>query len=357
MNNLDILKKELIAQKKEIEGRGGVVNVANLNPSPSEITAGIKTIESPNLTYSTAQEEDVVVGKTFYSGNNSLKTGKLDLEGIIYNTFLYSSTAATTASDVNFTFRAGETKIREYAFYKCKNPLRLTLNEEMEKIETYAFNNCSDVDIVNFSSCESLKQVADYSFTYVETMHKYLSCLPPNLQIIGNRAFGDVAMDGDSIYVPESVTVLGSFAFARNSVRKALVDLRLPSNYSGAMPSNLLTLLSFDCDITLPENVTELNNSFNYRGSFNNVTIPVQCTRFRDTCFGASSTDPDSNFHMKTITFESETPLTFGKNVIATQHLNNGLKIYVPDVAVEYYKVVSNFSQYANYIYPMSQKE
>ena len=357
MSNLDILKKELIAQKKEIEGRGGVVNVANLNPSPSEITAGIKTIESPNLTYSTAQEEDVVVGKTFYSGSNSLKTGTLDLEGIIYNTFLYSSTAATTTSDVNFTFRPGETKIREYAFYKCKNPLRLTLNDEMEKIETYAFNSCSDVDIVNFSSCESLKQVADYSFTYVESMHKYLSCMPPNLQIIGNRAFGDVAMDGDSIYVPDSVTVMGSFAFARNTIRKELIDLKLPTNYSGFMPNNMLLLLSFDCDLVLPANTTEIYNAFNYRGSFNNVTIPANCARLRDTCFGSLSTDPDSDFHMKTMTFEAENPPIFGKNVIGTQHLTNGLKIYVPDVAVEYYKVIANFSQYANYIYPISQKE
>ena len=37
--------------------------------------------------------------------------------------------------------------------------------------------------------------------------------------------------------------------------------------------------------------------------------------------------------------------------------MENGLKIYVPDTAIEEYKVMPGMSMYANYIYPMSEKE
>ncbi len=44
MNSLESLKNELLLQKQAIESLGGKVIVANQNPSPAEITAGIKTI-------------------------------------------------------------------------------------------------------------------------------------------------------------------------------------------------------------------------------------------------------------------------------------------------------------------------
>lgn len=44
MTALEELKQELINQKNAIEDMGGTVIVANLYPSPAEITAGIKTI-------------------------------------------------------------------------------------------------------------------------------------------------------------------------------------------------------------------------------------------------------------------------------------------------------------------------
>ena len=71
MESIDLLKQEILNQKKEIENKGGVVNVANLNPSPAEITAGIKTIEMPNFSSATATEDDVANGKTFYAGDSS----------------------------------------------------------------------------------------------------------------------------------------------------------------------------------------------------------------------------------------------------------------------------------------------
>ena len=44
MNSIEELKQQLILQKKAIEQKGGTVIVNGTNPSPAEITAGIKTI-------------------------------------------------------------------------------------------------------------------------------------------------------------------------------------------------------------------------------------------------------------------------------------------------------------------------
>lgn len=79
MDSLEILKQELLSQKDEIVSKGGTVTVASVNPSPSEITAGIKTIIVPDLTGATATVEDVILGKTFYSGNGTIKTGTKEI--------------------------------------------------------------------------------------------------------------------------------------------------------------------------------------------------------------------------------------------------------------------------------------
>ena len=79
MDNLELIKMELLSQKNAIENKGGTVVVKNVNPSPSEITEGIKTINIPNLSEATATESDVISGKTFYAGNNTLKFGSKEI--------------------------------------------------------------------------------------------------------------------------------------------------------------------------------------------------------------------------------------------------------------------------------------
>ena len=75
MSNIEILKNELISQKQAIEEKGGNVIVKNLNPSPSEITEGIKSISSVDLSLADATESDVKKGKTFYAMDTTLKVG------------------------------------------------------------------------------------------------------------------------------------------------------------------------------------------------------------------------------------------------------------------------------------------
>ena len=106
----------------------------------------------------------------------------------------------------------------------------------------------------------------------------------------------------------------------------------------------------------LEDFVNEISTYFNYNGGFHNITVPSGVI-LRNFCFGGQSALPDSDFYLKTVTFEGESPATIGTKVFAPQNINNGLKIYVPDNSLEAYKNVSNLSLYVDCIFPVSQKE
>ena len=355
MNSIEVLKQELLAQKTAIEEKGGTVSVANLNPSPSEITAAIKNMSSPDLSNATATVQDVKIGKTYYAGDYTLKTGEYDENAILKKVFLYESSVANTTEKVYFTIPEGVTVLRDYAFYKNYNPLVITIGEDTNTFGPYAFSNCDNLEFSNFSTCETLKTIDDFCFVNTTSISKYLDAMPPKLERIGQKAFGDALVDGDSIILPDTVNYMENYTFMV-SQRKCMKNLKLPANYTAALPASGFNYVSFDCDLTFPAGVTSIINNFNYRGSFNNVTIHSGIREVQALAFGSMSSDPLSNYHMKTMTFEGTTVPTFAKNPIGAIHITNGLKIYVPDSVVQEYKNATNFATYASHIYPMSQK-
>lgn len=358
MSNIETLKQELIAQKTAIEAKGGTVSVANLNPSPSEITAGISTIEAPNLTDATATAGDVLVGKTFYAGSNEKKTGSFDLEKLVYGALMFQECSQAYTDKVYLTLAEGQTRIRNNAFRENYNNVVFTFNNEIQDIGDYAFYDCPNFEFTNFSDATNLTTISSYGFYKDTQLSDNLVELPPNLQTIGQAGLAEVATEGASIYLHDNITSLGMYALSHMSAYVKLKDIRFPTNYSNALPTGILQLTSFDCDIRLPDKVYELGTGFNYRGSFNNVSIPSSYKTIKDMCFGAVATDPLSNFHLQSVTFEGVSlPTAIGRNVFATQHLTNGIKIYVPDESIEEYKAIINFANYVNYMYPVSQKE
>ena len=115
MTSFSDLKKELIKQKSAIEKKNGTVLVANTNPSPSEITAGIENIPAIDFTLTNATEEDVRQGKTFYSGNATIKTGSalMNQEEFIA-LFAYPDNTQSHEDKIYFTFPNHITKTRKY---------------------------------------------------------------------------------------------------------------------------------------------------------------------------------------------------------------------------------------------------
>ena len=112
MSSIETLKNELIYQKGAIESKGGTVLVAGTNPSPTEISAGIDSIQAANVGSATATPEDVLEGKTFFAGDNEIKQGTLT----VVNVDLESANASPADVLQGKTFFAGNNVIKEGTF-------------------------------------------------------------------------------------------------------------------------------------------------------------------------------------------------------------------------------------------------
>ncbi len=359
--DIDDLKDELKAQKLAIESKNGVVTVSGTNPSPSEITAGIGTIQMPNMESATATVDDVVFGKTFYSGDLSIKTGNLvPLDNnCISMVYLYTDGLSinTASNRYSYVLPNDITHIRPYAFYGNLNYVDFYFNENVEYINTYAFNNAKNFEFKNFGDMINLYQVAAYGFRDTGNGIN-LSEIPESLKSFGNYSFYNCARDGDSLTIPLGVIDMGSYVFSSYQGRKALTTFTIPPSYTKGLASYMLYNLSFNCDLTTPTGCTAVSQAFNRCGSFNNVTLKTNISKVDNYAFGGMDTDPVSNYHMSSITFERVSPPTIGVNpIFATQHMTNNFKIYVPDQSVSAYKAVANLSRYVDYIHPVSEKD
>ena len=358
-NAIELLKQELLLQKQAVENKGGRVVVSNINPSPSEITAGINSIQVSDLTEATATEADVLAGKTFYAGNSSLKTGTLEVganSDDLLRTFLNQEETDNEVQRI--VMPNGIKKLRSYIFNDCQKSLSIQINDDIEEIGDNAFNMASNITIENFQNLQSLKTIGNYAFNETEGGTVNVSQIPDSVEYIGEYAFAKAFTAGDSIKIPENLVEMGKYSFSSIDERVSISQLIIPDNNRiTTMGAYAFSYICFNDDFRVPPLVRELQTYFNYRGSFKNVTIPATCTNVMNYAFYGSAADPAEYYYMKSLVFEAETPPTIGRTIIATHHLSNGLKIYVPDGSVEAYKAVSNLSNFKDYIYPMSQRE
>lgn len=359
MSNLETLKQELISQKTAIESKGGVVTVANTNPSPKEITEGINSIklQSVDLSDSTATEADVLSGKTFYSGDTELKTGTLTIsqgmdENMLKHLFLYTPDQKTSEETIYYTLPDYATNVKPYLFHSNKNNIVLTLPSNTTKISEYQFYNCSNFNITNLVELP-INEVSIYGLEGTTCVD--LENLWPTLTTIGMRGLAN-AMQPNAVINMPAVSSLGTYAVASLDGIRSISSLNISNLNIASIPNYAFSCLATNGDLTIPSKVTTVGSYCFYRGSFNNITIPSTCTKLSDYCFGSLTSDPTSTYQLKTMTFESNTPPTIGKYFLGTHHVNNGAKIYVPDAALSTYLAVSNLKNFTSIIYPMSQK-
>lgn len=357
MGNLVALKQELLKQKSAIEEKGGKVNVANINPSPFEITEGIRNLEAVQLSSANATENDVAVGKTFYSTSGGLKTGtyKYDLDCV--RRMVFKSYEGSTQDRKTFEFPSGGTIIRTGLFQTYPYQADVYLNEEVEEVEESAFCDAKYLRVKNLSEMKNLKSVKSYAFKMTD-MEDNMANLPDTIEYVGREGFGGCLKDGMDLKLPKNLIsanygAFGSYYNSAVHAKNFICDVDNLLTFGHGM----LTYLCFDCDLVIPPTVNTIDIDCCFGGSFNNVVIHQGVTYVGDRAFGGPELDSLENYHTKTFTFESVTPPFFGEEVFATQLMENGFKIYVPDNALETYKAVPNLAQYVNYIFPISQKE
>ena len=359
MESLKTLKQELINQKEVIESMSGYVSCAHDHPSPAEITEGIKTIPSTDLSDATATEDDVAIGKTFFAGNSIIKTGKGTFDSKTINAlFVYNLNEISTTDQLYYSFPSTVTIVRKYMFSENDHNIRITLNPEIEQIKEYAFYDARSIVIENFEDLVNLKTIESYAFQNCRSCGINLGNLPNQIELMNTSCFQNTTTEFFDYKFPDSIKTLGNGIFRQEwRINSGNLDL---SNYTTLyyLPAYTFYYHAFNCDLHTPSQITTIQGYFNYNGSFRNVVLSSGITTIFNQAFGANVSQPQSNFYLNTVTFEGETPPSFtGADAFANQHIANGLKIYVPDNAVEEYKAVANLAKCVNCIYPISQKD
>ncbi len=360
MSNIEELKQELIYQKTLIEEKGGTVVVANTNPSPSEISAGIESItEGVDTSVANATPADVASGKTFFAGDSTLKTGTFSLDSFLNHVMMYDN-EQTSTTHYSLVIPEYMTLIRSYFISENPNYIDVYLHNGITRLENYCFNNCCNTRIHGFNDLNSLQYVGISCFANCNPEDFDLSSLPASLTQMQQKAFMNLAKHGESINIPSTATVVGTYAFACDE-RVDVPSISFPVNTfaSTTLGSYMFMNIGTNCDFATPSNTQVINAGFNMGGSFNNVTLGAKLKTIQDYAFGSiADTDPIENYNMQSVTFTNVTPPTIcGKKVFALQNLEHDFKIYVPDQSLEAYKNVINLkAYYTDYIFPVSQK-
>ena len=238
LNSLNIIKQELIKQKELLEEQGIVVNVANTNPSPSEITTALGGITT-DFAQADATPEDVRAGKTFFGNSNKVQTGTLDLSLIdtqqdIINCFI----TGASSCEIFIPEDPKYTTIKKYAFAGSKSDNRpfykqdLTIPSNITTIYDGAFqftditgkvvipSTCKQIGSNVFQSCNLTEVVANGGLTKSST-NTFNDC--PNLKKvtinapithIANNLFS-FGTGIEEIHLPSTLTYIGSTPFYR----------------------------------------------------------------------------------------------------------------------------------------------
>ncbi len=354
MESVLIIQEELKKQQRLIESLEGKVNVAKYNPTPAEITAGIKSIPSVDLSGSTATEEDVRQGKTFYSGNAFLKTGTAILsENITNHLFMSPFETQTSEEDIYYSVPDGIKTIRKYCFYENHNKVTIYLDDDLGVIDEYAFYETINFSFPNFNDLPKLSSLAIHCFDNSSAEGIDMGRLPDTITNVGSYCFYYSVKPNLDFKLPDKLSTMGQYAFMSKS-RILQNSLDLTNFKLKTLPAYTFYNQAFNCDFSAPSTVTSVAMYFNYNGCFKNIYMPTGAS-FSNYCFSANATQPVENFYLRTVTFETETPPSIGKDIFAPQNITNGFRIYVPDNALEEYKAVENLASYVNNIYPYSE--
>ncbi len=362
MNSIELLKQELKDQKSAIESKGGTVSVASTNVSPSEITAGIKSINTVDCSIANATEEDVLSGKTFFAGNNTIKTGTLVVSESNNSNqnlldYVFFGKSGETYPNLEIHFPDFATTIKEYAFYNCKNKLDVYMTPYLTNVGTYAFHLGTDTTIHDMDKAVNLTKVDINSFRTTKGIE--LSALPSSLANIGNYAFTDCAAYSNGIALPASLTTVGNYAFSCSDVTEVqFIDLSQAADIDYSL--YMFQFIKCLSNLVIPEGIKTINSYFNYNGSMKSVTFPTSLTRLNSYSFGCNSSMSLEDLITESYTFLSVAPPSLTNTTFTTKLLDRtsaSIKFYVPDESVEAYKNLSNLSAFSNYIHPISEKE
>jgi len=209
--------------------------------------------------------------------------------------------------------------VAQYGFYNFTSMEKVIMSLNGTSID-HAFRGCWSLKHVNIPTAYT--NIQTYAFNNNFALKNVI--LNDAITAIGTYAFYN-CYNLESIILPSSITSFGVYAF---SEARSLKEINVQSSAAN-IPSNFLqnayTLKSID----FPDTIS----------SFSSGPFPA--------CYG-----------LEEAIFRRTTPPTLADTTTFQTYSTNKklFKIYVPDASVTAYKSATNWSPYANYIYPISER-
>jgi len=148
------------------------------------------------------------------------------------------------------------------------------------------------------------------------------------------------------VEIGNGVLDIGNYAFY---TCHSLTSITIPNSVTNIGTNTFQNGYSLT-SITIPSSVTNIgDNAFYACRSLASITIPSSVTNIGDSAF-AGCRGVAHYYVYPTI------PPVLGSTSVF-DGIPSDCKIYVPDESVESYKTATNWTTYASYIYPMSERE
>lgn len=206
--------------------------------------------------------------------------------------------------------------LTSYAFSFCLNLTSVTIPNNVISMGNNTFYNCPSLTSITVPS--GFLDISDEAFYYCESA-TYIS-IPKDVLSIGMRAFA-YCVHLKSIIIPKGVTTLATNLFWS--------CLSLPS-------------------VTIPDGVTTIASlAFQHCKAMTSITIPSSVNSILRSAFSGT-------LRVQSYVFHSITPPILPYNDGIFAGITPFKKIYVPDDSLSLYKLDASWSNYANYMYPLS---
>lgn len=219
MQNLELLKQQLITQKEMLESKGITVTCAHTNPSPTELTTAISHISPVDMSLTTVTPADVANGKKYYDSTGVLQTGTFvdtskaildDIKlGYLPESFSderfyrpYVFTEVTTRSKKHI-IPSNITELPEYTFYKS-NIEEIVFPEGFTTVNTYCFDKC--LNLKKLIMPDTITTVASFAFQDIRNITELH--ISTGLTSLPNGAMRYLEKLTE-IHVPANITSIG----------------------------------------------------------------------------------------------------------------------------------------------------
>ena len=280
----------------------------------------------------------------------------------------------------------GNPSLSQSVFYDQLNLLfnKCYLGNKINVIDDYAFKYCDTLQYISISN--SIIFIGVGAFNYCSSIKSIL--IPTTITTIENSCllFCDSIT---TIVLPNTITIIKNISISYNSSLKSIIipnsvitiedaafdtcislnSMVLPDTIN-TIPSSMFNGCQSLSSITLSNLITTIGDySFMSCSRLQSIIIPNSVTHIGDSVFNGCKTlssinIPNSVTHiggyvfydcvlLTSVIMNSIIPPTMGGGVF-----DNATKliIYVPDSSLVAYKTASNWSSYADRIYPISTK-